>query len=149
MKALFYLDINAFKNPVLNLTPGYADNLALPLALLLFKTFLPLLFCILFLNPWSFFLFLLFGWYVLLVISYPFFRVFKKVIVFCKYYIQYSKKSQVLSRLYLNFNLYCIYNYFYVLSKKLYLIYLVIIDFDLWTTPAFRSGSFLGSTCFC
>ena len=50
-KLSFILDINAFKNPVLNLTPGYADNLALPLALLLFKTFLPLLFCILFLNP--------------------------------------------------------------------------------------------------
>ena len=50
-----------------HMTATYADNLFLPFALLLAKTFLPLAVLILFLNPWTLDLCLFFGWYVIFI----------------------------------------------------------------------------------
>ena len=53
------------------MTATYADNLFLPFALLLAKTFLPLAVLILFLKPWTLDLCLFFGWNVIFIIQAP------------------------------------------------------------------------------
>ena len=49
----------------------YADNLALPFALLAARTFLPPAELILDLKPWTFFLCLFFGWNVIFIVKHP------------------------------------------------------------------------------
>ena len=66
------------KRPQISYSTSYADNLALPLALLADKTFLPFAVDILFLNPCTLALCLVFGWKVifpLCIRTPPFFSV--------------------------------------------------------------------------